>query len=226
MDLEVQVVPEAPDQECSNHKEATKNCVISFDAKFPGLEERHLVELLKEGDEKAFRAMVETWQDMVYNTSLGIVQNASDAEDIAQEVFIQVHQSIGSFKGDSKLSTWLYRITITKSLDLERRKKRKKRFAFVKSLFGDDNQVTVHPPDFNHPGVLMDRKEDASKLFQAIKQLPENQRIAFTLHKVEGLSYQEVSDVMQTTVSSVESLMHRAKVNLRKNLEVHFRPKK
>ncbi|MBP7554625.1 MAG: RNA polymerase sigma factor [Chitinophagaceae bacterium] len=187
------------------------------------MDERTLVELLKQGDETAFREMVETWQDMVYNTALGIVQVPSDAEDIAQEVFVQVYQSVSSFKGDSKFSTWLYRITITKSLDHERRKKRKKRFAFVKSLFGEDSEVLVHPPDFNHPGVQLDKKEDAAILFEAIRELPQNQRIAFTLHKVEGLSYQEVSDVMKTSISSVESLMHRAKTNLRKNLENHYK---
>ncbi|HMR90779.1 MAG TPA: RNA polymerase sigma factor [Chitinophagaceae bacterium] len=186
------------------------------------MDERILVEQLKSGNEAAFKTIVETWQDMVYNTALGIVQNAEDAEDIAQEVFVQVYQSISSFKGDSKFSTWLYRIAVTKSLDHERRKKRKKRFAFVKSLFGEDNEAIVSPPDFIHPGVQLDKKEDAKALFLAIKKLPENQRIAFTLHKVEGLSYQEVSDVMRTTVSSVESLMHRARTNLRKELEKYF----
>jgi RNA polymerase sigma-70 factor (ECF subfamily) len=189
------------------------------------LDERLLVNQLKQGDETAFKTIVDTWQDMVYNTALGIVQNAEDAEDIAQEVFVQVYQSINSFKGDSKFSTWLYRITITKSLDHERRKKRKKRFAFVKSLFGEESEVVIHPPDFNHPGIVLDKKEDAAALFAAISELPENQRIAFTLHKVEGLSYQEVSEVMKTTISSVESLMHRARINLKKILEVYYKEK-
>lgn len=187
------------------------------------MDERILVDRLKQGDEAAFKWIVETWQDMVYNTALGIVQNAEDAEDIAQEVFVQVYNSVSSFKGDSKFSTWLYRITITKSLDHERRKKRKKRFAFVKSIFGEESQVVVNPPDFHHPGVALDKKENAAVLFKAIADLPENQKIAFTLHKVEGLSYQEVSEVMRTTVSSVESLMHRAKNNLKKSLENHYR---
>jgi RNA polymerase sigma factor (sigma-70 family) len=190
------------------------------------LEERLLVEQLKKGDESAFKTIVDTWQDMVFNTALGIVQNAEDAEDIAQEVFVQVYQSVVSFKGDSKFSTWLYRIAITKSLDHERRKKRKKRFAFVKSIFGEESQVMIHPPDFNHPGVLIDKKEDATALFKAISQLPENQRIAFTLHKLEGLSYQEVSEIMDSTISSVESLMHRAKTNLKKLLEQYYTDKK
>lgn len=187
------------------------------------MDERILVERLKQGDEAAFKIIVETWQDMVFNTAIGIVQNAEDAEDISQEVFVQVYNSISSFKGDSKFSTWLYRITITKSLDHERRKKRKKRFAFVKSIFGEESEVVVNPPDFHHPGVVMDQKENAAALFKAIDKLPENQKIAFTLHKVEGLSYQEVSEVMKTTVSSVESLMHRAKNNLKKNLEEYYK---
>ena len=185
-----------------------------------------MVERLKQGEEAAFKTIVYTWQDMVFNTALGIVQNAEDAEDISQEVFVQVYQSVSSFKGDSKFSTWLYRIAITKSLDHERRKKRKQRFAFVKSLFGEESEVVIHPPDFHHPGVVMDKKENAAALFQAINKLPENQRIAFSLHKVEGLSYQEVSEVMNTTVSSVESLMHRAKNNLKKNLEDYYKENK
>jgi RNA polymerase sigma factor (sigma-70 family) len=187
------------------------------------LDERILVEQLKKGDEAAFKTIVETWQNMVFNTALGIVQNAEDAEDIAQEVFVQVHQSVSSFKGESKFSTWLYRITVTKSLDHERRKKRKKRFAFVRSIFGEENEVLVNPPDFHHPGVVLDNKEDAAALFRAIAELPENQRIAFTLNKVEGLSYQEVSEVMKSTLSSVESLMHRAKNNLKNKLEDYYK---
>jgi len=73
-------------------------------------------------------------------------------------------------------------------------------------------------PDFNHPGVTLDRKENAALLFKAIKQLPENQKIAFTLHKLEDLSYQEISEVMKTSVAAVESMMHRAKQNLKKAL--------
>ena len=92
----------------------------------------------------------------------------------------------------------------------------------MQSLFGHDQKEAIEKPDFNHPGVKLDNKEKAAVLFKAMKQLPENQRIAFTLHKVEGLSYHEISEVMNTTVPAVESLMHRAKANLRKWLENHY----
>lgn len=177
---------------------------------------------LQQGDEAAFKKLVDEWQDMVYNTALGIVQNADDADDITQEVFIQVYQSVSSFKGESKFSTWLYRITLGKALDHEKKKKRKKRFGFVQSLFGGQDEEQVHPVEFNHPGVEMEKKERAAELFQALKQLPEKQRVAFTLHKLEGQSYQEVAEIMNTTLYAVESLMSRAKLNLKKELEKYY----
>lgn len=181
--------------------------------------ELELIQGLRNGDENAFRFLVDTYQDRIFNTSLGIVQNAEDAEDVTQEVFIQVYKSIQSFKGESKLSTWMYRIATTRSLDLLRSRKSKKRSGLIQRLFGDGNEPIYEIPDFNHPGVTLDRKENAAKLFKAIAQLPENQKIAFTLHKLEDLSYQEVSETMKTSLAAVESLMHRAKLNLRKLLE-------
>jgi RNA polymerase sigma factor (sigma-70 family) len=182
------------------------------------LNEVELIQGLRNGDEAAFKFLVKNYQDRVYNTAIGIVQNAEDAEDVAQEVFIQVFRFIHSFKEESKLSTWIYRITTSRALDLLRSRKSKKRFGFLQRLFGDSNETLYELPDFNHPGVALDRKENAALLFKAINQLTENQKIAFTLHKLEDLSYQEISEVMQTSVAAVESMMHRAKQNLRKIL--------
>lgn len=188
----------------------------------PVLNEWNLIERLKKGDEAAFKEIVESSQGLVYNTALGIVQNPEDAEDVAQEVFVQLYESIKSFKGESKLSTWLYRITVSKAMDHLRKKKRKKRFAYVQSLFGVNDELIHDPPDFVHPGVNLDNKEKAKELFKAIDQLPAKQKIAFTLNRIEGLSYQEISEIMKLTVASVESLLHRARKNLRKNLETYY----
>src|SRR5688572_24069896 len=133
--------------------------VISPPPTMPVLNEWNLIERLKTGDEAAFKEMVETSQGLVYNTALGIVQSPEDAEDVAQEVFVQAYESIRSFKGESKLSTWLYRITVSKAMDHLRKKKRKKRFAFVQSLFGPNEELIHDPPDFVHPGVSLDNKE-------------------------------------------------------------------
>lgn len=190
------------------------------------LDDQLLIEKLKQGDQGAFSEIVETRKGMVYNTVLGLLQNPEDAEDVTQEVFIKVFESVRQFKGESAFSTWLYRIAVTTALEFLRKKKRKKRFAFITSLFGEGDTPVTDPPDFVHPGVLLDRRENARVLFKAIQKLPENQRIAFSLHKVEGLSYQEVADVMETTVSAVESLIHRARQNLRKSLENFYNSEK
>lgn len=184
--------------------------------------ETELIEQLKQGDESAFKAIVEQWQDMVYNTILGIVQNDTEAEDLAQDVFIKVFEKINTFKGDSKFSTWLYRIATTTALDHLRSKKRKKRFGFLQSITGDGGEEKEQIPDFNHPGVSLDNKERSAVLFKAIGSLPENQKVAYTLHKLEGLSYRDVSEVLNTTISAVESLMSRANQNLRKQLEEYY----
>ena len=177
-----------------------------------------LVSKLKQGDQSGFTAVVELYQNMVYNTAIAIVQNAEDADDITQEVFVQVYVSINAFKGESKLSTWIYRITISKALDHEKKKRRKKRFGFIQSIFGKQNEEEDLPAEFNHPGVLLEKKERAAELMKALKRLPENQRIAFTLQKLEGQSNAEIAAIMNTSLQAVESLMSRAKANLRKTL--------
>ena len=147
-----------------------------------------------------------------------MVQNAEDADDITQEVFVQVYVSINAFKGESKLSTWIYRITISKALDHEKKKKRKKRFGFIQSIFGKQDGEQNQPTEFNHPGVQLEKKERAAELMKALKLLPESQRIVFTLHKLEGQSNAETAAIMNTSLQAVESLMSRAKANLKKTL--------
>ncbi|MEO6723489.1 MAG: RNA polymerase sigma factor [Ferruginibacter sp.] len=184
-----------------------------------------LVDKLKKGDQSGFTAIVDLYQDMVYNTAIGIVQSHQDADDITQEVFVQVYLSIHSFKGESKFSTWLYRITVSKALDHERKKKRKKRFGFMQSLFGGQQEEAFHPVEFDHPGIQLEKKESAHDLFKALKQLPEKQRVAFTLHKLEGQSYQEIAAIMNTSLYAVESMMGRARTNLKKILKIYYEKK-
>ena len=193
---------------------------IHFSTGLPvyALDEQILIQRLKAGDQTAFRDMVEARQGLVFNTVIGFLQNHEDAEDVTQEVFIKVFESIGQFKGESAFTTWLYRIAVTSSLEFLRKKSRKKRSGLITRLFGEGNTPVMDPPDFVHPGVRLDQRENARMLFSAMQQLPENQRISFTLHKIEGLAYIEVASVMGLSVSAVESLLHRSKQNLRKLL--------
>jgi RNA polymerase sigma-70 factor (ECF subfamily) len=157
---------------------------------------------------------------MVYNLALNYVQNVEDAEEITQDVFVSVYQSIHSFQENSSLSTWMYRITINKSLDFLKSKQRKKRFALLTSLFFDNsNDLKHNPPEFNHPGVLLEHKEALGKLFKVINELPNKQKTALILHKIEQKSQAEVAEIMNISPKAVESLIQRAKTNLSKKLD-------
>jgi len=186
-----------------------------------GRSDEVFIEELKQGKQSAFKELVDNYQQKVYNTCLGFVKNPEEADDLTQEVYIEIFRSILHFRMDSKLSTWIYRIAVTKSLESLRAKKRKKRFAILRSLFYQDDSA-LEIPDFEHPGVIAENKERSKIIFQAMDKLPESQRTAYTLHKVEGLSYEEVSNIMKKSVSSVESIMHRAKANLQKYLYDYY----
>lgn len=182
--------------------------------------EEALIKAISDGDERYFRYFVEKFKDKIYNTCLGFLRNPQDAEDIAQEVFIEVHQSIGQFKRQSSLSTWLYRVATNKSLEYIRSRNRKKRFTLFtsKDVYEQEDKFT----EFVHPGIQAENKERARVLMNAIEQLNEKQRSAFVLHKIEMLSQAEIAEVLQTTQSGVESLLHRAKANLRKMLNQYY----
>ncbi len=189
------------------------------------MEEKNLIKNLKEGDENAFKFLVKNYKGYIFNTSLSIIQNTDEADDVSQEVFIQIFKSIEGFKGKSSLSTWIYRITISKCFEYLRFKKRKKRFSQIINLFRDDGS-TIDIPQFEHPGVQLEKKEDAKLLFDAIETLNNEQKTAYILKNVQGLSYKKISKVMKKSTSSIESLIFRAKKNLKIYLEKILNDKK
>lgn len=179
------------------------------------MNEQELIQQLRERDESAFRSLVKDFRNRVFNTTLNILQDKEDAEDSTQEVFIQVFQSISSFKQESSLSTWIYTIAVRKALDkLRRRKTRQRLHSFLPWIKEEKTEE-----NFYHPGISLDNKEKASVLFKAVSTLPEKQRIAFTLIKIQGMNYYEVCAIMNQGTKAVESLVSRAKVNLQKQLE-------
>ncbi|MBC7553282.1 MAG: sigma-70 family RNA polymerase sigma factor [Taibaiella sp.] len=178
-----------------------------------------LVQLLKKGDQLAFRQLVDGYQQRVLSTAMSMVQDLSTAEDITQEVFVTVYKSILSFNEKSTLSTWIYRITVNKCLDHLRSQKRQKRSGFLTELFHHDSgEEAIDKRDFVHPGVLAENREKAQYLFAAIKSLQENQKTVFILAHIEELPQKEVAEIMGLSLKAVESLLQRAKGNLRKLL--------
>lgn len=192
------------------------------------MEDKQFLADLKGHKQSAYSRLLDEHQTKVFNTCMSFVPNKEDAEDIAQEVFVEVYNSINKFKGNSKLSTWIYRISVNKSLEFIRKKSAKKRFGFMQSITGGDIPMdrTTYFTEFDHPGIQLENKEKSETLFNAINKLPELQKVVFTLHKIDGLSYKEVSEVTEKSVSSVESLLFRARKNLQKILSVYYKNEK
>lgn len=187
--------------------------------------EEDWIKALKAGNKEAFDALLNEFKDRVFNTCLGFVRNQQAAEDLAQEVFIEVYLSLDQFEGRSKLSTWIYRIAVTKSLEHLRHAKRKKRFAPITRIFQGDQGESEWLPAHSHPGLELENKELGEQIFKVIDNLPENQKTAFVMHVIEGYSYQEIADILESSVSSIESLIFRARQKLRKKLD-HLNPKR
>ena len=170
-----------------------------------------LITSIAKGDQEAFKHLYNMFSERVYNTAISYVQNYQDAEEVTQDVFVSIAKNAGNFQGKSSLSTWIYRITVNTSLN---HIKKKKRLSFLKLInFEKDH------PDFEHPGILLENKENAKFLFKAIEELSDNQKTAFILSFVEELPRQEVADVMEISLKAIESLLQRAKKNLREILK-------
>ena len=190
----------------------------------PLLSDEDLLAALRAARAGAFEEVVARFGGRVLNICRGMVPQQADAEDLTQEVFVDVYTQLAGFRGEARLGTWIYRIAVNKCLEWQRRRKRRKRFAFLTSLFGQDDGALAHdPPDFDHPGVLAERREQAAILLGAVARLPGRQQVAFTLFHLEGLPQSELAEVMGLSVGAVESLLHRAKATLRLRLGAYYR---
>jgi RNA polymerase sigma-70 factor (ECF subfamily) len=187
--------------------------------------DREFAEEIRRGNQQTFKLFVEKYQLQIIRVCKGFLHNQEDAEDVTQEVFTEVYLSIHKFRGDAKLSTWLHRIAVNKSLNYLRRNRIKKHLDNIESVFSaKENPVNaVEDKNNSHPAKSLEQSENARILHQAISSLPKNQRISFILNKFEDLSYKEIAEIMNTSLSAVESLIHRAKINLQKKLYNYFK---
>lgn len=198
--------------------------------------DKELVSKIIDGDEQAFKQLVEQYQALVINTCYGFLHTREDAEDIAQDVFIEAYKSIAQFRFEAKLSTWLYRIAVNKCLNFLRDNKYLNLFKKISAFagFGDEksdyysesdkkDEIANLPDSGQQPDIVLEQEERRKILHQAIESLSMNQKIAFTLHKYEDLSYKEIAEIMNISLSSVESLIHRAKKNIQKRLLRYYK---
>jgi len=187
-------------------------------------DDRILVGKILENNRQAFGTLVTKYQRMVYATCYRLVRCQTDAEDLSQEVFVECFRSLHLVQKDNDLSGWLFKIASNKSLSFLRKHNpaRIGKSTSVENAFKADNNKS-HLAETSTPYSKLEHEDTRKTLFQAIDLLPENQKKAILLHKFDNLSQKEIGERMNLSQESVESLIYRAKTNLRKSLYSYFK---
>lgn len=184
------------------------------------MSDQEAIQAILKGYKEKYSILVDRYQDLVFRTCMGFIHNKEDSEDLTQEIFVLVYQSLSRFKGESSFSTWLYRITINASLNKLRKNPIEKIFkqlgAF--SIKDSEKEMTFQIPDYETPEDILIKEEHRNWVQNALDSLPENQRTAIVLSKYDDLSQKEISEIMNISEGAVESLIQRAKTNLRKKM--------
>lgn len=183
-----------------------------------------LLQAVIEGDTTAFRGLVEKYQGRVYAMVYGMIRNREDARDITQEAFVKAYKNLDSFRLESSFYTWLYRIAMNLAIDLTRKKKRQGTTSFDEAVASknlDGGISELHHGD--SPSKKLERKETYKLIMDALEKLPADQKQVILLRELEGLSYKEISDVMDIPEGTVMSRLFYARKKLQKLL-VQFQP--
>ena len=167
---------------------------------------------LRAGDAPAFEELVMTYQHRVFGVALRMLGSRAEAEEVAQEAFVRAHRALGEFRGDAKLSTWLY--AITSRLCLNRLASGERRL----TRQGEDALLRLSDAG-PRPDAALERRELESALERAIAELPEDRRIVVVLRDIEGLSYEEIAQALELELGTVRSRLHRARADLKEKLE-------
>lgn len=171
-----------------------------------------LVKKAQKGDLRAFEQLVEQYHARIYNIALGIMGNPHDAEDAAQNALIKIYRAVGDFKFQSKLSTWIYRITTNVCMDEMRKRKRSK------SVSSDDLPEDAFGADHATPEAHALSQESIADLKCAIACLKDEHRKVIVLRDINGFSYEEIADITKCSVGTVKSRISRARTALKDTL--------
>ncbi len=182
--------------------------------------DEELIRRIVNQDHSAYEELVSRYETLVYNTCLGLTGDAVLAQDAAQEVFFQLYRSAPSFRFECRVPTWLYRISVNKSLNLLRRQRIYRLFRSLSAVSSDERMDDAIDSKIGtkQPEEAWEIKEKQNLLLKAIADLTPEQRIVLVLHKLEGLTSQEVAEILDTSKAVVEGRIHRAKRSLQKIL--------
>jgi RNA polymerase sigma-70 factor, ECF subfamily len=182
------------------------------------LTETEIIGLAQQGDPAAFERLYKQHSRRVYAVCFRMAGNSSDAEELAQEAFLQVFRKIGSFRGESAFSTWLHRITF--NIVLMRFRKKKVDEISLEDTLDTDNEFGSSRKQIGQVDLNMTGLFDRLGLNRAIAQLPAGYKKMFLLHDVEGYGHEEISKILGCSVGNSKSQLHKARVRLRKLLRV------
>jgi RNA polymerase sigma-70 factor (ECF subfamily) len=176
--------------------------------------ERELIDRCRQGDEHAFRELVEQYKGLVFALVARSIADRARAEEVAQDVFLKVHKGLAYFRGEAKLSTWIYRIALN-TLSQERR---------------GPATISLDDPDVHAPAMAIGREDAAlsgmelrDRLSRAMARLPEQYRLLVNAHYLKGVQYEELAEALDMPLGTVKTHLHRAKRQLRQLLETEFR---
>ncbi len=201
------------------------------DAERAKLQERRLVRRLRRGDQRAFATIVRTYQQRVFNIVFRFLGNREEAEDVAQDVFVTVYQNAQNFRGDSKFSTWLYRVTVNHCKNRLKYLKRRGRHMgrpldevaeHLMAQGSGETQPAFHAA-IPRPDELAQGRQLEALILREMGKMDEDHRLLVVLRDIQGMSYQEMADVTGLNVGTIKSRLHRARLALKEALARHMR---
>ena len=182
------------------------------------LTDHSLVERCRSSDDAAFSEVVARYKAKIYNYLYRMTGSADDAEDLTQEVFIRMYTSIDSFRGQSSLNTWLFRIAGNLCIDRFRRARNRAAAYSLDAPAGDDDLASEVPDTTYEPHRMLENAEMAEQIQMALSKLPDKLRSTLLLHDIEGLPYEEIAQVVGCPLGTVKSRLFNARIQLRQHL--------
>ena len=183
------------------------------------LDDRTLVDLVIDGDQAAYKVLVERYQAKVFAVAYGVLHNREDAREVAQEAFIKAYRNLPGFRRDASFYTWIYRITVNLGIDFQRRAYRKRETELDEARITPDAAHHTGPRPAATPRQNLERKQLAQQIHSAIDMLPADQRTAIVLREIEGLSYKEIAEAMGCAEGTVMSRLFYGRKKLQEILK-------